>query len=52
MPWPEILAGFLAAAIGVGTPLLLAATGEMITERSGVINLGVEGAMLAGVCGS
>ncbi len=48
MPWPEILAGFLAAAIGVGTPLLLAATGEMITERSGVINLGVEGAMLAG----
>jgi len=48
MPWPEILAGFLAAAVGVGTPLLLAATGEMITERSGVINLGVEGAMLAG----
>jgi len=48
MPWPEILAGFLAAAVGVGTPLLLAATGEMITERSGVINLGVEGAMLSG----
>lgn len=52
MPWPEILSGFLAAAIGVATPLLLAATGEMITERSGVINLGVEGAMLSGALGA
>jgi general nucleoside transport system permease protein len=40
--------GFLAAAIRVATPLLLAATGETITERSGVINLGIEGVMLAG----
>jgi simple sugar transport system permease protein len=52
MPWPEILTGFLAAAVGVGTPLLFAATGEMITERSGVINLGVEGAMLSGALGA
>lgn len=44
----DLLSGFLAAAIGVGTPLLLAAIGEMIAERSGVINLGVEGAMLMG----
>lgn len=44
----DLLTGFLAAAAGVGTPLLLAAIGEMITERSGVINLGVEGAMLSG----
>jgi ABC-type uncharacterized transport system permease subunit len=40
--------GFLAAAVRVATPLLLAALGETVTERSGVINLGIEGAMLAG----
>lgn len=40
--------GFLAAAVRVATPLMLAATGETISERSGVINLGIEGAMLAG----
>lgn len=38
----------MAAAIRVATPLLLAATGETVTERSGVINLGIEGMMLAG----
>ncbi len=43
-----ILGGFLAAAVRVATPLLLAATGETITERAGVINLGLEGMMLAG----
>jgi ABC-type uncharacterized transport system permease subunit len=47
----EVLAltgGFLAAAVRVATPLLFAATGETVTERSGVINLGIEGTMLAG----
>jgi len=43
----EIVAGFLAASVRVATPLLLAATGETIAERSGVINLGIEGSMLA-----
>ena len=47
-----VLTGFLAAAIRISTPLLLAATGEMLNERAGVINLGVEGAMLAGALGS
>jgi general nucleoside transport system permease protein len=46
---PLVLAGgFLAAAIRVATPLLFAATGETVTERSGVINLGIEGTMLTG----
>ena len=43
-----VLDGFLSATVRVATPLLLAALGEMIAERGGVINLGVEGAMLAG----
>lgn len=44
--------GFVAAAVRVGTPLGLAALGETIAERSGVINLGIEGAMLAGALAS
>jgi len=47
----ELLAlagGFLAASVRVATPLLFAATGETLAERSGVINLGTEGIMLAG----
>ncbi|HEY9507231.1 MAG TPA: ABC transporter permease [Gemmatimonadales bacterium] len=44
--------GFLAAAVRVGTPLLLAATGETIAQRSGVMNLGLEGVMLTGALAS
>ena len=42
----------LAAAIVAGTPLLYAALGEIITERAGIINLGVEGMMLVGAVSS
>lgn len=44
----DLAAGFAAATVRVATPLLLAATGETLAERSGVINLGIEGTMLAG----
>ena len=41
--------GRLAAAmLRVATPLLYAALGETITERAGVLNLGIEGTMLIG----
>jgi general nucleoside transport system permease protein len=48
----ELVGGFLAASVRVATPLLLAATGETVTERAGVINLGLEGMMLAGALAS
>jgi simple sugar transport system permease protein len=38
----------MAAAVAYGTPLLFAALGELLAERSGVLNLGVEGMMLVG----
>jgi simple sugar transport system permease protein len=44
----EALISFLHAAVIAGTPLLFATLGEIITERSGNLNLGVEGMMLMG----
>lgn len=38
----------ILSVISASTPLLLAATGELVTEKAGVLNLGVEGMMLAG----
>ena len=45
---PVLLLSVLAAAVQTGTPLLYATLGEIITERSGVLNLGVEGTMIVG----
>lgn len=42
------LTPFLEAAVRTATPLLLAAIGESIAERAGVINLGLEGCLIAG----
>jgi simple sugar transport system permease protein len=38
----------LAATVAAGTPILFAAVGEIVTELSGILNLGVEGMMLVG----
>lgn len=42
------IVNFLFAAIKAGTPLLLGTTGEIMTEKSGNLNLGVEGLMYMG----
>jgi len=38
----------LVAAIGLGTPIVFATVGEILAERSGILNLGVQGMMLLG----
>ena len=48
----EVLAPFLAATIRTATPLALAALGELVVERAGLINIGLEGAILAGAFGA
>ena len=43
---------FILTVITASTPLLLAASGELVVERSGVLNLGIEGMMIMGAaCG-
>jgi len=42
---PELVVALLAAAVQAGTPILFATLGEMLSEKAGVLNLGVEGSM-------
>jgi ABC-type uncharacterized transport system permease subunit len=46
------IAVLIASLMVASVPILLAALGEMVTERAGVLNLGVEGMMIMGaICG-
>jgi simple sugar transport system permease protein len=44
----SLLVVLIASGIAYGTPLLYASLGELLAERAGVLNLGVEGMMLVG----
>ncbi len=47
-----LLEAIILSVIAASTPLLLAAAGELVVERSGVLNLGIEGMMIMGAaCG-
>ena len=48
----DVLPAFLEAAVRLGVPLALAGLGEAITERGGVINIGLEGSIIAGALAS
>src|SRR2546423_14527758 len=48
----EFIEAVLLTVITASTPLLLAASGELVVERAGVLNLGLEGMMIVGAaCG-
>jgi simple sugar transport system permease protein len=44
----DFLISVIITIVGASTPILLAGLGELVTEKSGVLNLGVEGMMLVG----
>ena len=48
----DALAQVVVLSLAAGTPLVFAALGELVVEKSGVLNLGVEGMMLVGAIAS
>jgi len=44
----ELIIAIIVTVVGASTPILIAALGELVVEKSGVLNLGVEGMMLVG----
>ena len=44
----EFIIAAIITVVGLTTPILLAGIGELVVEKSGVLNLGVEGMMLVG----
>lgn len=50
--WWGVVIGILAGAVRGGTPFLLVSLGECLTEKSGKINLGLEGTLLMGAMGA
>ncbi|RJS48000.1 ABC transporter permease [Nocardioides cavernaquae] len=47
-----MIAAILASGLGFAIPLLVAATGELVSERAGVLNMSLEGMMLTGAFSS
>jgi len=52
MPDLTAIAGTLQQTFTMSTPLLIAALGECVTQKSGVVNVGLEGMMLSGAFGA
>ena len=44
----DLLAVFVGSSLRLATPMLIAGTGELVSERAGVLNLSIEGMMLTG----
>ncbi|WP_299638372.1 ABC transporter permease [Devosia sp.] len=47
----DFIIAAIITVVGISTPILLAGLGELVVEKSGVLNLGVEGMMLLGAIG-